>query len=53
VIRKLRTQRDDRQWMLDLARNMRGRVLYVKESGDGPWSDFDWRPPIRLGQASF
>jgi pimeloyl-ACP methyl ester carboxylesterase len=26
VIRKLRTQRDDQQWMLDLALNMRGRV---------------------------
>src|SRR3977135_974684 len=26
MIRKLRTQRDNRQWMLDLALNMRGRV---------------------------
>ena len=26
MIRKLRTQRDDQQWMLDLALNMRGRV---------------------------
>jgi dipeptidyl aminopeptidase/acylaminoacyl peptidase len=26
VIRKLRTRRDDQQWMLDLALNMRGRV---------------------------
>ena len=26
TIRKLRTQRDDQQWMLDLALNMRGRV---------------------------
>jgi len=26
VIRKLRTQRDNQQWMLDLALNMRGRV---------------------------
>jgi dipeptidyl aminopeptidase/acylaminoacyl peptidase len=26
MIRKLRTQRDDQQWMLDLAINMRGRV---------------------------
>ena len=26
MIRKLRKQRDDQQWMLDLALNMRGRV---------------------------
>ena len=26
MIRNLRTQRDDQQWMLDLALNMRGRV---------------------------
>ena len=26
MIRKLRTQRDNQQWMLDLALNMRGRV---------------------------
>ena len=26
MIRKLRTRRDDQQWMLDLALNMRGRV---------------------------
>jgi hypothetical protein len=25
-MRKLRTQRDNQQWMLDLALNMRGRV---------------------------
>ena len=26
MIRKLRTERDNQQWMLDLALNMRGRV---------------------------
>jgi len=26
TIRKLRTERDNQQWMLDLALNMRGRV---------------------------
>jgi len=26
TIRKTRTKRDDQQWMLDLALNMRGRV---------------------------
>lgn len=26
MIRKLRTRRDDQQWILDLALNMRGRV---------------------------
>jgi hypothetical protein len=53
VIGKLRTQRDDQQWMLDLALNMRGRILYVRENGDGPWSDCDWTPPVRRGQAYF
>ena len=34
MIRKLRTQRDDQQWMLDLALNMRGRVQNFE--GDDP-----------------
>jgi dipeptidyl aminopeptidase/acylaminoacyl peptidase len=31
----------------------RGRILYVRENGDGPWSDRDWTPPVRRGQAYF
>jgi dipeptidyl aminopeptidase/acylaminoacyl peptidase len=31
----------------------RGRILYVRENGDGPWSDCDWTPPVRRGQAYF
>lgn len=34
MIRKFRTQRDNQQWMLDLALNMRGRVRNFE--GDGP-----------------
>ncbi|MEI7682416.1 MAG: alpha/beta fold hydrolase [Betaproteobacteria bacterium] len=33
MIRKLRTQRDDQQWMLDLALNMRGRVQNFEVDG--------------------
>ena len=51
MIRTLRTQRDDQQWMLDLA--LRGRIAYVKENGDGRWGDCEWKPPIRLEQAYF
>ena len=37
MIRKLRTQRDDQQWMLDLALNMRGRVQnFERDSTDLP-----------------
>jgi hypothetical protein len=53
MIRKLRTARDHQQWMLDLALNMRGRIAYVKEHGDGPWGDCEWTPPIKRGQAYF
>jgi hypothetical protein len=42
MIRKLRTQRDNQQWMLDLALNMRGRV-----------QNCEWTPPIKRGQAYF
>jgi pimeloyl-ACP methyl ester carboxylesterase len=31
----------------------KGKVLYVKENGDGPWSDCEWAPPIKRGQAYF
>ena len=33
MIRKLRTQRDNQQWMLDLALNMRGRVQNFEIDG--------------------
>ena len=36
MIRKLRTQRDDQQWMLDLALNMRGRVQnFERDDSEG------------------
>lgn len=38
-IRKLRTKRDDQQWMLDLALNMRGRVQNFERD--------DWETPKR------
>jgi len=31
----------------------RGRIAYIRESGDGPWGKCDWVPPIRPGQAYF
>ena len=31
----------------------RGRIAYIRESGDGPWGKCDWTPPIRPGQAYF
>jgi pimeloyl-ACP methyl ester carboxylesterase len=31
----------------------KGKVLYVKENGEGPWSDCEWTPPIKRGQAYF
>jgi len=34
MIRKLRTRRNDQQWMLDLALNMRGRVQNFERDGD-------------------
>jgi dipeptidyl aminopeptidase/acylaminoacyl peptidase len=30
-----------------------GRIAYVGEHGDGPWSACDWVPPVRPGQAYF
>jgi len=33
MIRNLRTKRDDQQWMLDLALNMRGRVQNFEVDG--------------------
>ncbi len=51
MIRTLRTRRDDQQWMLDLALNMRGRVQNFE--GDGPWGDCGWTPTVKPGQAYF
>lgn len=31
----------------------KGRIAYVKENGEGPWSDCEWTPPITAGQAYF
>jgi len=31
----------------------RGAIKYIREHGEGPWSDCDWTPPIRRGQAYF
>jgi pimeloyl-ACP methyl ester carboxylesterase len=31
----------------------RGRIAYIRESGDGPWGKADWVPPIKRGQAYF
>ena len=39
TIKKLRTKRDDQQWMLDLALNMRGRVQNFERD--------DWETPSR------
>lgn len=39
TIRKMRTRRDDQQWMLDLALNMRGRVQNFERD--------DWETPKR------
>ena len=39
TIRQLRTKRDDQQWMLDLALNMRGRVQNFERD--------DWETPTR------
>jgi dipeptidyl aminopeptidase/acylaminoacyl peptidase len=30
-----------------------GRVAYIKESGEGPWSNCEWTPPVKGGQAYF
>lgn len=30
-----------------------GRIAYVKENGDGPWSQNAWEPTIQRGQAYF
>lgn len=30
-----------------------GRIAYVPEHGDGPWSACEWTPPVRRGQAYF
>ncbi len=31
----------------------RGRIAYIRESGDGPWGECDWTPPIQPGSAYF
>jgi pimeloyl-ACP methyl ester carboxylesterase len=30
-----------------------GRVAYVKENGDGPWGNCEWKAPIKAGQIYF
>ena len=30
-----------------------GRICYIKESGDGPFGECQWRPPIEAGEAYF
>jgi pimeloyl-ACP methyl ester carboxylesterase len=30
-----------------------GKVSYIKENGDGPWSDCEWEPTVKRGQAYF
>ena len=29
------------------------RIAYIKESGDGPWGNCEWKPTVRPGQAYF
>jgi dipeptidyl aminopeptidase/acylaminoacyl peptidase len=31
----------------------RGRIAYIRESGDGPWGKADWVPPVKRGEAYF
>jgi dipeptidyl aminopeptidase/acylaminoacyl peptidase len=31
----------------------RGRIAYIRESGDGPWGDCEWTPAVKPGQAYF
>ncbi len=31
----------------------RGRIAYIRETGDGPWGNCEWTPPIKPGQAYF
>ena len=31
----------------------KGKILYVKENGDGPWGNCEWKPPIGPGEAYF
>jgi hypothetical protein len=30
-----------------------GRIAYIKESGEGPWSPCDWTPPVGGGKPYF
>jgi len=34
-------------------RRNHSRIAYIRENGDGPWSNCEWKPPIRPGQAYF
>src|SRR5690349_5843328 len=44
MIRKLRTRRDDQQWMLDLALNMRGRVQnFERDEAETPKRAHNYR----------
>jgi acetyl esterase/lipase len=31
----------------------KGRIAYIKENGDGPWSDCEWEPTVGRGEAYF
>ena len=44
AIKKLRTKRDDQQWMLDLALNMRGRVQnFERDDAETPTRAHNYR----------
>jgi hypothetical protein len=44
---------------LNMALNGKGlakshkRIAYIKEGGDGPWGNCEWKPPVGAGQAYF
>ena len=51
---------DNHQYILDWLRRALieesvndARVAYVKESGDGPFGECEWTPPVRPGQAYY
>ena len=30
-----------------------GNISYIKENGDGPWSECEWEPTVKRGEAYF
>jgi hypothetical protein len=30
-----------------------GRIAYIKENGEGPWSACEWKPTVKSGQSYF